>query len=367
MLPASILQELTGRVLVMNEAPDAGVLCQLACEALAALVPCDWPVISLATSQLPTVRFAYSPQAGDWLQYADDSLAGAHEDPVYTARLRLHLDGPASTTSMIRPRDLERTAYHERVWQPLQVKRMVRYLSPGLLSFRVEVARTTDTEFTTGEVELVRAIGRHLDAAAQRLIRQHHGRLPISGTLYPVQSFAWAVCDNQGRILRTTPEAAQRMRECLGAGAALDRIPQHWLAELQSRARGAPGNPFWTVAGGHSMSVHIAPIRPTPDEFSVGFLTQPGAPEPLAALRGLGLTQRQAEVLHWVAQGKSNPEIGVILGTSALTVKKHMEAIFHALGVENRTTAARRAIEAERLAQGPWDRRSPGRSSADRA
>lgn len=67
------------------------------------------------------------------------------------------------------------------------------------------------------------------------------------------------------------------------------------------------------------------------------------AVEPLLRL---GLTPREAEVLRWVAQGKTNGEIGVILGLSARTVHKHLEHIFIKLGVENRTTAAARALEA---------------------
>jgi len=65
-------------------------------------------------------------------------------------------------------------------------------------------------------------------------------------------------------------------------------------------------------------------------------------------LRTLGLTGRQAEVLLWVAQGKTNPEIGIILGLSAGTVHKHTEHIFEKLGVETRTAAAARAFDAFR-------------------
>ena len=45
-------------------------------------------------------------------------------------------------------------------------------------------------------------------------------------------------------------------------------------------------------------------------------------------LESLGLTPRESEVLLWLAQGKSNPEIAVILGTAEGTVKKHLEHIF---------------------------------------
>ena len=53
----------------------------------------------------------------------------------------------------------------------------------------------------------------------------------------------------------------------------------------------------------------------------------------------LGLTPREAEVLLWVAQGKSNSEIGSILGSAESTVKKHLENVYEKLGVRNRTAA----------------------------
>ena len=60
-------------------------------------------------------------------------------------------------------------------------------------------------------------------------------------------------------------------------------------------------------------------------------------------LLGLGLTPREAEVLAWVAQGKTNRETGVILEMSTRTVQKHLERVFDKLGVESRTGAILRA------------------------
>ncbi|HEY5912840.1 MAG TPA: response regulator transcription factor [Verrucomicrobiae bacterium] len=60
----------------------------------------------------------------------------------------------------------------------------------------------------------------------------------------------------------------------------------------------------------------------------------------------LGLTPRVAETLLWIAQGKTNAEIGIILGISEATVKKHVLEVFSALGVETRTAATLRALEA---------------------
>ena len=59
----------------------------------------------------------------------------------------------------------------------------------------------------------------------------------------------------------------------------------------------------------------------------------------------LGLTPRVAEVLLWLAQGKTNSEIGMILGISESTVKKHVLEIFRTLSVETRTAASLQALE----------------------
>lgn len=58
-----------------------------------------------------------------------------------------------------------------------------------------------------------------------------------------------------------------------------------------------------------------------------------------------GLTPREAEVLIWVAQGKTNPEVGGILGIRPYTVRTHLEKVFAKLGVETRHAAGLCAIE----------------------
>jgi DNA-binding CsgD family transcriptional regulator len=63
------------------------------------------------------------------------------------------------------------------------------------------------------------------------------------------------------------------------------------------------------------------------------------------ALTSLNLTRREAEVLFWISEGKSNHDIGVILNASTGTIRKHVEHIFTKLKVENRTTAAVIALD----------------------
>lgn len=52
-----------------------------------------------------------------------------------------------------------------------------------------------------------------------------------------------------------------------------------------------------------------------------------------------GLTERQQEVLHWVAHGKTSVEIATILGLSSATIEKHLRQARETLGVSTTTQA----------------------------
>ena len=56
------------------------------------------------------------------------------------------------------------------------------------------------------------------------------------------------------------------------------------------------------------------------------------------------LTVREAEVLRWLSGGKTDRDIGCILGISTRTVHKHLQRIYEKLGVETRTAAVVRAM-----------------------
>lgn len=77
----------------------------------------------------------------------------------------------------------------------------------------------------------------------------------------------------------------------------------------------------------------------------------PAPPSP-SQLESLGLTPREAEILYWVAHGKTNAEIAVILEMAENTVKKHIYNILPKLGAETRIAAALQAMEVLGLVTG---------------
>jgi DNA-binding CsgD family transcriptional regulator len=72
---------------------------------------------------------------------------------------------------------------------------------------------------------------------------------------------------------------------------------------------------------------------------------EPGLRTPSAGILPAGrLTDREAEVLGWLVEGKTNAEIARILAAQPRTVDKHCERIYQKLGVEDRTAAVRQAL-----------------------
>jgi DNA-binding CsgD family transcriptional regulator len=132
-----------------------------------------------------------------------------------------------------------------------------------------------------------------------------------------------------------------------------DRLPEqlrHWMRqqELPAGKSGKlppPPKPYVIERHGKQLTVHLLAAETTGHRILLleEHYTAPCA-EPLE--KRLGLTARRAEVLLWVTQGKTSPEIAMILGLSTSTVNKHLEHIFAHLGVETRTAAALCATEA---------------------
>jgi DNA-binding CsgD family transcriptional regulator len=55
------------------------------------------------------------------------------------------------------------------------------------------------------------------------------------------------------------------------------------------------------------------------------------------------VTRREAEVLSWVATGRTDRDVAQMLGLSVRTIQKHLQGCFAKLGVNDRGTAVARA------------------------
>lgn len=79
-------------------------------------------------------------------------------------------------------------------------------------------------------------------------------------------------------------------------------------------------------------------------EFLMKLHDNEAVDESIELKNNLHLTSREAEVLLWISRGKTNREIAQILGTSPRTINKHSDSIYKKLNVDNRTSAAAKAL-----------------------
>lgn len=149
--------------------------------------------------------------------------------------------------------------------------------------------------------------------------------------------------DKTARLLWATPEA----RHLLERNQADDA----WLKLNLTK-------PLLTLISDHFNKEKGIGLKIGDSHFEIRYLTQTSdneillrlmaldRPSDLQILRAtLPLTDREAEVLLWIAHGKTNKEIGEIINMSPRTVNKHLEQIFRILNVENRTAAAIHALK----------------------
>lgn len=174
----------------------------------------------------------------------------------------------------------------------------------------------------------LRELQLELEDRNERLAAAMHLRASADQALADSLDRAVLVANRADEIVFRTKAAARLLAQHF-PGASPDRIP--------AGLRLAPSN---------GIPLRVTSLLPTgAGDFQIVAL-EPTRPDPRAAdLEPLGLTPREAEVLFWIAQGKTNPEIAVILDTSINTVKTQCQRVFDKLGVETRTAAARVALE----------------------
>ncbi|AKJ31130.1 response regulator transcription factor [Caldimonas brevitalea] len=185
--------------------------------------------------------------------------------------------------------------------------------------------------------EVVARIVTHVQGA--RLARQARNALDAFGHA------TLSVRLSDGRVVWQTPLARKFLQDYLGCRDAV--LPADLLAWVASQAA-APLNPrepvTRTVTQGPRRLVFALHRQTGDDEWLLVMHEASDAAAIEALTLGFKLTLREAEVLYWVVKGKTNRDIGDILGSSPATVKKHLEHVYEKLGVETRTAAASVAI-----------------------
>jgi DNA-binding NarL/FixJ family response regulator len=188
--------------------------------------------------------------------------------------------------------------------------------------------------------ELIARIRVHL--ANARLAQSAQAALDASGRHL-------LAANQTGRILWCTPQADKLLR---AAFAEFDSdhfiLPpdvQRWLEARGAETPSATSDllPLQQEVADRKLRLSYVG-RIGNDEILLRLVDEETTREEIVLKKKLAITLREAEVLTWIARGKSNRDIAEILGLSPRTVNKHLEQVYAKLGVENRTAAATLAM-----------------------
>ena len=149
-----------------------------------------------------------------------------------------------------------------------------------------------------------------------------------------------------GRLVWSTPQANRLLSLADTEENGEPKLPEaisRWLATRQDGRADQNTMTLKLEPSGRTLSIAFVG-RADRDEILLRVTEESVADHPAVFREKLGVTTRESEVLLWIARGKSNRDIGDILGMSPRTVNKHLEQIYVKLGVENRAAAAAVAV-----------------------
>jgi DNA-binding response OmpR family regulator len=154
---------------------------------------------------------------------------------------------------------------------------------------------------------------------------------------------------NTGRVMWCTPQAARLLgtafKDFDTEEYVLPRKVQEWLHQCAAGQASSMPSSIDLKSDAASMKLQLLYVGQIgPDENLLRLVEGDVGSDQTVLKRKLLVTEREAEVLLWIARGKSNRDIAEILTLSPRTVNKHLEQIYAKLGVENRTSAAALAV-----------------------
>lgn len=262
-----------------------------------------------------------------------DFLAFMHDHPV----LPLLRDLPPLVTlrTMMGSAAFARTDCYNGIARPMGWKDNAIMRLAGAPS-AVTISLFRDRPFTGGERELMILLQPHLTAAWRRvaapsrvMLVPGERRLLLSPALKPVM---------------VDPSLQARLRLYFPGWRETHRLPAPltaWAAAARAALdRGHQGQPLRSLVIENAQGTLFVCYFPLAgaEAAELRFMERPAELQRWSS--ALNLSLREREVLHWLAEGKRDGEIAIILGLAPKTVAKHVEHVLAKLQVKNRTAAA---------------------------
>jgi len=303
----------------------------------------SWKEITLqGRSQVTGVFFPHNPAAASLLPVFQRHVDN-HPICNYWRRSGKH-DGALSWADIARQSAFQSLPLYKEFYRPLSIHHQLMVALEVRPSSLIYVAlNRSRTPFTEQDRHMLAMLQPHASHALRHLREQHHLRSTLVSfeTLIDTLSQGIACLSPQNRIRWASKRARTFLRTYWPDLSDTTCLPDALLAWLlkslkATAATKAARRPLYVQRPSGRLTIRL--LVEKSERYL--FFEEAAMEASLEPLKQIGLTDREAEVLKWVAQGKSNEDTAAILNVCSQTVKKHLERIYSALGVTNRTEAA---------------------------
>lgn len=282
------------------------------------------------------------------LGIAGEALARlAHQHPLISAQLNGD-DRTYKISDFLSTREFHSLELYDELYRRLGAEDQIAFGLPGPLVIGIAMNRGR-RDFSERDRTMLELLRPHLAGAYGRVLQQMRmGALlaALEGGLAE-QGTAVLALGRDGGIAAASGSALELLTRYFpeARGAVL---PAELAAWLRGKPESGPG-----TRGRAPLTVETERGRLTVREAGGSrddrlLLLEESRAVTIEALRGLGLTRRQAEILRLLAAERGTGEIADALFISPRTVRKHLEHIYERLGVHSReaaVAAARKASE----------------------
>jgi DNA-binding CsgD family transcriptional regulator len=325
--------------------------------ALRKLIPCD--IVSYNEVNARANQVTWLTEPADALDFPDSTETfNRHipEHPLIGHYARTNDDRVLRISDFLTRSEFHRLGLYNEFYRRVGVEHQMACVLPAPPPTVIGIALNRHhPDFAERDRCLLQLVSPHLVQAFQNscVVSELQDETALLGRALEESGRGVVVLTREGRVRSMSRQAERWMSQYFArstrGGTRLPEPLNRWVTRQQSLLAGATvPPPRVPLVIEHEAARLVARLLSGP-ELDLLVLEQQSETIPAASLRKLGLTRREAEVLAWLARGKTNSEIGKIAEMSARTVEKHLEHLFQKLGVENRTAAAIRALQADEL------------------
>jgi len=320
---------------------------------LASIVPVEHLTYNEFNERRNRYTVLIKPEVVEMQQHVPQLIEHLHEHPLYEHYLQARVE-PKKISDAVTVRQLKNTGLYQEVYGPLSTKHQMLFFVQAEGDARIGLALNRwNTDFSERDRAVLIFLSPHITQA-------HKNAQAATETMLNLRDVGDGLDSMHRAVVLTGADGSIRWMSPLARAWLEEFFPEYrlvqnklpfellsWVSRFPADARHPIISELQLPArAGSRLLIYCG--RTSGGKFLLTFIRERvGIPQEAAG--SYCLTPREAEILFWISEAKTNPEIAALLGVSPRTIHKHIEHLFSKTGVENRLAAQRLGLELRRV------------------